>query len=122
MDILQHLIELECSLHALQRQDPVWLDRVLHPQFVEIGLSGFLAHRAEIIAALLQQPTQKIEAEQFELQHLSIGVALITYRSYQVDLATGLKLKTTLRSSYWLCNAVGLWQLRFHQATPVAVE
>ena len=53
--LLEKLRLLECSLHGDRRNDPEWLELILHPEFREITLSGVTVDRSETIASLLSE-------------------------------------------------------------------
>jgi len=53
--LLEKLRLLECSLHGDRRNDPEWLELILHPEFREITRSGVTVDRLETIASLLRE-------------------------------------------------------------------
>jgi hypothetical protein len=116
--LLAQLCALECELHGLAtRTDAGRLAELLHPAFREFGRSGRAYSRAEILAQLLAE-TQAVEvqAQDFVLQPLAEGVALLSYRSAHRQ-PDGTLLRHTHRSSVWKREALG-WQMLFHQGTP----
>jgi hypothetical protein len=92
---------------------------LLHPEFHEVGRSGRAYKRETIVNHLAAQHTQPVVvSDSFAVTELGSGVALLTYRSAQVE--SGKQLANhTLRSSLWLKTAQG-WQLRYHQGTAAA--
>jgi hypothetical protein len=92
---------------------------LLHPEFHEVGRSGRSYTRETIVNLLAAQELQPVIAsEEFSVSVLGHGVALLTYRSAQVEKDARL-VNHTLRSSIWLKASMG-WQLRYHQGTAAA--
>ena len=90
------------------RADPAAVERLLHRDFVEVGRSGRLWSRAETITALAADPAVAGEPHDMSVDELAYGNALVTYT-----------LDGVRRSSIWIRES-GRWQIRFHQATPIA--
>jgi ribonuclease HI len=104
---------LGSELHLLDpavRADGQALEALLHRDFLEIGSGGQVWTREESIAALVADPAVGGRAEGMEVDELAYGNALVTYT-----------LGDVRRSSIWIREA-GRWQLRFHQATPIAMS
>ena len=104
------LVELERTLWRLTtRNDSDYLDRILHPDFVEFGMSGRVWSRAEIL-----RPGGEFTAEvsNFAVDEVAPGVALVTYVSRLGSPETA----RANRSSVWL-RVDNRWLLRFHQGT-----
>ena len=103
---LEDVVALELSLLDPDvRRSPERVQRLLHPDFREFGLSGAW-DRDAIVAALAADPGTGWSATGVEAREIAAGVVLVTYR------AAG-----SLRSSLWVEGPEG-WQLRFHQGTP----
>ncbi|UKA59599.1 ribonuclease HI family protein [Arthrobacter sp. FW306-2-2C-D06B] len=83
---------------------------LLHPDFTEIGSSGRVWSRDELMMALEGDPGETAEVEIISAERISGNAMLLHYRSYG---RTG----SALRSSIWLLDD-GRWRLRFHQSTP----
>ncbi len=114
--LLEKLSELELQLHQPEvRQDAKRLSRLLDQEFYEIGRSGQVYHKEEVIKALVAEPTARIYAKQFELQLLQSELILLTYISHQLS-HDGVAYCWARRSSIWHYNN-NHWRLRFHQAT-----
>lgn len=98
------------------RQAPDVLETILHPDFMEIGASGRVFDRAEIIA-LLEEETDfaPYTVDDFQVTALSTDAALVTYRIPPRTADSGEK-PGSMRSSIWV-RTTGTWQLRFHQGT-----
>ena len=85
---------------------------LLHPDFTEIGSSGRLWTRDEMMMALEDDPGVPAELELLAADRLSADAVLLTYRSHT-------RSGTALRSSLWVLDGVQ-WRLRFHQGTAEA--
>ncbi|MBL4788426.1 MAG: DUF4440 domain-containing protein, partial [Kordiimonadaceae bacterium] len=89
------------------------LKTILHDDFTEIGKSGKVYSRGNIIAALIAEtPLPPYDIENFTVTSLSESTALATYT---IPAAKGRT--ASIRSSVWLMEE-GIWLLRFHQGTP----
>jgi hypothetical protein len=116
--LLETLKALEVALHdPAIRNNAEKMGKLLHPLFREFGRSGASYTHEEILAHICapgqQQPS--IWAQDFELEVLSEGLALLIYRSGH--LTEGGKLQRhTNRSSLWQL-VDGSWKMRFHQGT-----
>ena len=118
--LLETLRALEVALHQQSvRRDRKQLEQLLHPDFREFGRSGRAYDRAELLAGLPQelQPDQ-VWSQDYALQPLAAGSALLTYRSARVT-AEGTLESYTNRSSVWQLTSEG-WRMLFHQGTPTA--
>ena len=118
--LLSVLSALECELLEPRiRRDGARLEELLHPRFSEFGRSGKAYTRTEIIALLLNEhEPARIHAEDFRVQVLADGAALLTYKSAHVT-AAGVFERHTLRSSVWKRGEFG-WQVLFHRGTASA--
>lgn len=85
---------------------------LLHPDFVEIGSSGRLWTREEMLMELEQDPGSSAELELLAAERISGEAVLLTYRSHS-------RRGTVLRSSLWVRDRAQ-WRLRFHQGTSEA--
>jgi hypothetical protein len=118
--LLNELQALEVELHHPGvRCSRTRLQQLLHPDFHEVGRSGKPYDRETVVEYLASLESQPVVASDcFALLELAPHVALLTYRSAQVEPAKGL-VNHTLRSSVWVQSTLG-WQLRYHQGTPAA--
>jgi len=119
-ELVQHIVELETCLHqpALRRDQQI-LEHLLHGEFAEIGRSGQLYNRSEVVDALLGETEQvKIEAENFALSKISEDQVILIYQSFELR-QDNVKVRRTLRSSIWQRSEPHGWQIRFHQGTPM---
>jgi len=117
-ELLKHLRTAEVALHeSSTRHDPSKVEALLHDSFLEFGRSGVCCDRTEVLESLASQKSDsQILSQDFAITSLSADVALLTYRSANVD-AAGTVSKYTLRASVWMRTPDG-WKLRFHQGTP----
>jgi hypothetical protein len=120
LEMLKLICSLEVSLHdSTVRGDKLQLSQLLHHEFTEIGRSGQRYDKAQIMALLLAEIDHPaVWSQDFELSMPAYSVALLTYKSARLDVDNELSLHAH-RSSMWQFTE-GLWQMRFHQATPCA--
>jgi hypothetical protein len=118
--LLLELQALEVELHHPGvRCSRERLERLLHPEFHEVGRSGRIYDRETIVGYLAAQASPPaVASDAFALLVIDARAALLTYRSAHVEQGNRL-VNHTLRSSLWLETRVG-WQLRYHQGTPAA--
>ncbi len=116
-DLLHHLRELEVALHQPSiRSEPDRLDVLLHDSFTEFGRSGRSFSKTDTMRQLPSEPlVEAIWSQDFFVSEIADGVALLTYKSGNMD-ENGEVSRHTLRSSIWQRTAHG-WQMRFHQGT-----
>ncbi|ALE04928.1 hypothetical protein AL755_04545 [Arthrobacter sp. ERGS1:01] len=91
------------------RADEAKLGMLLHKDFAEIGASGRLWDRKDIIAELVTADANEASLEVLGLDSVDADTALLTYRSVE-------SRGSVLRSSLWRRDN-GRWQVRFHQGT-----
>jgi hypothetical protein len=90
------------------------VDELLDPDFREIGSSGRLWTRAEMMSALAGELSEEAGAiEATEMAGVLVGpeLVLLTY----VSDRRGRRVR---RSSLWRLSA-GSWRLLYHQGTPL---
>jgi hypothetical protein len=119
--ILPNLAEIQALEVELQRgaarKSYARLNALLQADFLEFGSSGRRYTKSEILNMLpLEESPADVWSENFELQMLGPGVALLTYLSAHAS-PDGTRERNTLRSSIWQWTEHG-WQIRFHQGTP----
>jgi hypothetical protein len=117
IDTFQILRKQEVSLHQPElRSDRDQVDRLLHESFFEFGRSGQMYTKAEILEFLSAESSEEaIYSGDYSLTMVEDGVALLTYKSAQIN-TNGELSRYTLRSSLWQYTEPG-WQMRFHQGT-----
>jgi ribonuclease HI len=117
-ELADHLKTREESLlDPAVRRDPARVAALLAEDFQEIGSSGRVWTREQILDLLASEPTQTLSMEDFECRRIAEGVALVCYRSVRIDPDTHERV-TALRSSLWTEKS-SQWHLRFHQGTRV---
>jgi ribonuclease HI len=94
------------------RARPEEVERLLHPDFREVGASGRTWTRAAIVAALRDDPGAGAAMDDVRATRLAEDVVLLTYTAVP-PAGPGSR-----RSSVWVASAGG-WQVVFHQGTPV---
>jgi|SRR5215207_4390391 len=111
MERTDRVVALERSLLTRAvRRDRARLERLLHPDFVEIGASGRRWSRAEMLDALPDEPSlDDVEAFDLVAQQLAPDVVLVTYSTRRATTSVH-------RSSIWV-RRDGAWVVRFHQGT-----
>lgn len=110
-----YLAHLEEGLWRQTRADPVWMERVLHPDFAEVGRSGRTYDRREAIDIGEYPYDVELPLRDFELELIDEDVALVRYLSS--ERVEG-ELSPAHRTSIWINTNEG-WRLRFHQGTPM---
>ena len=87
------------------------LDRLLDPDFAEIGASGRVWTRAEAIASLLAaRGANDLVVSDMAARRVTADVILVTY-------TTETPAVTAHRASWWRLDGEA-WRCYFHQGTP----
>jgi ribonuclease HI len=108
---IEAVVELEQELLDPDvRSDFGQLAFLLHPEYREVGRSGRLWDRDEIVEALVEESERHEAFELLETARLAPDLIQVVYRT---ESAKG----SALRSSLWQ-RSDGRWRLRFHQGTP----
>ncbi|SDD73041.1 ribonuclease HI family protein [Auraticoccus monumenti] len=94
------------------RVDAERLEQLLHPHWREVGRSGRLWGRAEMIDRLGREPGERVGLEVIEVSRIDAATMLLLWRS-------GSESVPALRSSVWTLGPSG-WRQRFHQGTAEA--
>lgn len=102
----------EMLLHPAVRSDPRELNRLLDPEFVEVGQSGRRWTRDAIVAALREEPGTESSplVEERESRLVGPDTVLLTY-------LLRFENRVSRRSSLWRCDPAP--RCLFHQGTPV---
>jgi hypothetical protein len=115
MDVKQTLQHLEERLLTnAVRKDAREVSSLLVPEFREYGSSGRVYSKTEIIDQLQSEPSTNFSLKNFEIQHLSDQIVLVTYRAVKQN--PGSLPVESLRSSIWVFRDER-WQMLFHQGT-----
>jgi len=109
----ESIYKLETSLLSPKiRHSKEILEKLISDKFIEIGKSGIIYCKTELIEALINESDKtSIIIENFEISQLSKEVILSTYKSVNRKDNT-----STLRSSIWVLEGED-WRIRFHQGT-----
>ncbi len=94
------------------RSDRVAVDALLHPDFVEVGASGRLWTRSELLDAIGEFPSSTgdpVRATDVTAHVVAPGIVLVRYVT-----TTDRRVH---RSSLWLSTDDG-WRVIHHQGTP----
>ena len=107
--VVEEVVELERRL----LDDEVRADRgevasLLHPQWMEIGRSGRIGNRAELLDTI--GPVGRVDLEVVEVIEVAADTIQLIWRATTEQ-------GSTLRSSLWMRGRTG-WQQVFHQGTP----
>jgi len=89
------------------------MDAVLHPDFSEVGRSGRVFTRDEVLEMPHVEIRVNIPRESLTIVGIAPGVALVTYETTPLESLHG----AALRASIWLADGTR-WLLRYHHATP----
>lgn len=116
--LLVTLVGLECRLQAWRQLPPAELDALLHDEFTELGRSGQVYRKEDLMRASTDTPPDAtdVESDGFHLEMASETEAVLAYHSAD-RLASGQLVRHASRVSTWQ-YLDGRWQLRCHQATP----
>ncbi len=111
MDIDFEIIKnLELKLSNPEgRKDTKCLSEIFSDNFEEIGKSGRVFNKNEILSLLSNEESQKIELNDFKFIRLSEFVILAKYSAF----CNGVN---SLRSSIWVKNTKD-WKILHHQGT-----
>jgi len=97
------------------RFDQEWMERMLHPEYSEVGRSGRTHTRVETITAPDTPVDVELPLAEYRMQLIDEDVALVRYISRQTLDGAPTPAE---RTSVWVNTNDG-WRLRFHQGTPL---
>jgi len=117
MEIFKKLVSLENQLHSCEvRNSKTKLNILLSDQFNEIGASGKMFTKNEVIEYILKSKQIKIMTYDYKLFKLSSSIMQLIYKEKsQLDENN---YRYTLRSSLWKMYGNN-WKMIFHQGTVV---
>lgn len=108
----EHVVALERELLSDEvRSDRARVAALLHPQWQEIGASGRLWSRDDILDDIAPLATP-VALDTITVSRVASDLILLVWRASADD-------GSRLRSSLWQ-RTTGQWQQRFHQGTPEA--
>lgn len=94
------------------RKSAEQLSELLANDFEEIGKSGHVYSKYDVLSSLPNHPHQEIQLSEFRFVELSDNVVLVKYQSSVND-------RKALRSSIWV-KQDSKWKLLYHQGTVCA--
>lgn len=95
------------------RAQPQLVQALIHPDFVEFGVSGRIWDAESIVIALASETVPiDVTAHDFVAQVLAPGLVQLTFRTSSGE-------RRCLRSSLWVQSEDNEWLLRFHQGTVI---
>ena len=112
------LIEQEIALHKFEtRTNKAEIERLLHPEFREVGKSGNSYDFQSIIELMdNEEPLGNyIHSQDYECVELEHSVMLLLYKSATID-NLGTVSHFAKRSSIWILNETQ-WKMKYHQGT-----
>lgn len=113
----QELRELEFALlDPATRSSRDRLGALLDEGFVEIGSSGRMWSRDEVIRRMVEEEAGEWSVSRFEVRPLGTDAAIVTYAAVRGDGEGAMH--RSMRSSIWSRRS-GRWRLVFHQGTRV---
>jgi ribonuclease HI len=98
------------------RFDGTYMNAVLHPDFTEVGRSGRVFTRDEVLGMPPVDIAVEIPRATFSATEVSPGVALVSYETVPRESLHG----AAHRGSVWVLDG-SRWLLRYHQGTPAAI-
>ena len=119
--MMQEIKKLEIELHQFcARSNKTRLDQLIHESFHEIGYSGLMYSKQDILTYLLAEEASSdtVYSTDYQYKKLTDDVVQVLYKEARKD-EQGRLSRYALRSSIWK-NVAGQWQIIFHQATPTA--
>ncbi len=121
MKIAEQLIAKEIEILADQkRRDFSTVEALLADDFHEIGGSGRLYSKPEVMQALPEIQVMDYPCEDFQVLFVGAECAIVVFKATVRRVHRGQAQSTrAYRSSTWV-KRDGAWRLVFHQATPLA--
>lgn len=114
---MEDLVKLEKELHEpTVRKNRKRLDQLLHDSFTEIGRSGVLFDKNQIMSSLSSESSHSVWSQDYTTQTIDDELVLLTYRSAHVEANKTLS-RFSRRASLWRLTDLG-WQMIYHQGTP----
>lgn len=98
-------------LDPVVRGERAAVERLLHPDFRELGASGRTWDKEAVIELLGEEPGGRAEVHDLVVERLAHDVVLVTYRARTPE-------RSSHRASVWVRHGDS-WRVRFHQGTPI---
>ncbi|GGI88327.1 nuclear transport factor 2 family protein [Legionella impletisoli] len=115
-NLSDQIIQYEKWLIA-KKKPVLVLQQLIDDDFMEMGQSGQIYNKNEVVAWLNRQSQSLREGFQFQVKQISEEVLLLTYLS-RIKTQGADEAKHAFRSSIWR-NQGEQWRMVFHQATPI---
>lgn len=116
MTDMETVIALEKRLLMPEvRRDLAELDRLIAEDFQEVGASGDVFGKAEVLEDLPDEHGVVRECTDFTAKMLGKGVVLVTFMALK---KTEAEVRRSFRTSLWVKR--GHWQMVFHQGTKLS--
>ncbi|MDA8792738.1 DUF4440 domain-containing protein [Bacteriovoracaceae bacterium] len=110
--LINKIIQLEKELHSEEtRSNQERLDKLIHPGFKEIGLSGSYYTKENILQRLPDTIPVEINSYAYEAIELNASLVQLIYK-------TNISQQNHFRSSIWILENEE-WKMIFHQGTPL---
>lgn len=110
-EVIDKFYALETSLFLKEYlNDKDYLEKIFHPDFMEIGKTGNIYRKKETIEALYGSDDRNIQVRSFNVRMMSLDTYVVNYVSIHED---GTRVQ---RTSIWMETLLGL-VLYFHQGT-----
>lgn len=97
------------------RADHARLDALIADDFMEIGASGAVFGKAEVLSELPERDGIAFETGRMRVHAVTDDVVRV---AYGVTRRAGTDMRRSLRASWWRRDADGAWRMVFHQGTP----
>lgn len=111
-----YITHLEEGLWLDTRFERDWMDKILHADFTEVGMSGRTYSRDQALAATANHDLEiELPLEDYRMSLIDEDVALVRYVS-RANYGDGPE--PAERCSVWINTNEG-WRLRYHQGTPL---
>jgi len=118
-ELALHLRQLEVELLSeATRTNLRRLNEIIADEYLEIGKSGKIYSKPEVIEALKKEKYKEIKISGFEITPITDSVILAVYTAYQ-NRAEKNTIVRSVRSSIWKLFGAG-WKIIFHQGTIVS--
>lgn len=110
-EVCDKFYALETSLFLKEYlKDKEYLEKIFHPDYMEIGKTGLIHRKKDTIEALYGSNDRNIQVRSFNVRMMSLDSYVVNYISIHED---GTKVQ---RTSIWMETLLGL-VLYFHQGT-----
>lgn len=112
MDALDFVLQAERDLlTTAKRASITYLGEVLADDFIEIGQSGTLYDKQDIIAALIASPKTKAHITDLTAKRVTQAFILVHYKTTDLSVST----RPINRHSLWQLTGKK-WRLLYHEA------